>query len=47
MSLPIYLTYWIYVANKAGRGIRGVKAVVEGMVDGLFNFDKKVYLSLF
>jgi len=44
LSLPIYLTYWIYVANKAGRGIRGVKAVVQGMVDGLFNVEKNRYI---
>jgi hypothetical protein len=44
MSLPIYLTYWIYVANKAGRGIRGVKAVVQGLVDGIFNVERNRYI---
>jgi hypothetical protein len=44
MSLPIYFTYWLYVTNKAGRGIRGVKAVVQGLVDGIFNVERNRYI---
>ena len=44
ISLPIYLTYWLYVTNKAGRGIRGVKAVVQGLVDGIFNVERNRYI---
>lgn len=44
LSLPIYFTYWMYVTNKSGRGIRGVKAVVQGLVDGIFNVERNRYI---
>ncbi|MFP3165412.1 MAG: glycosyltransferase family 2 protein, partial [Acidianus sp.] len=44
LSLPIYFTYWMYVTNKSGRGIRGVKAVLQGLVDGIFNVERNRYI---
>ena len=34
-SLPLYVTFWFYVAHKSGRGMSGVRAVLEGLKDGL------------
>ncbi|BCU67956.1 hypothetical protein HS7_13930 [Sulfolobales archaeon HS-7] len=42
-SLPIYVIYWLYVANKSGRGLKGVKAVLDGLLDGLINSDEIKY----
>ncbi|WP_016731932.1 glycosyltransferase family 2 protein [Saccharolobus islandicus] len=43
-SLPIYISYWLYVVNKAGRGMRGIKAVIQGLVDGIMNPENNRYI---
>jgi len=43
ISLPLYVLYYIYIANKAGIFVKGSTAVIKGVVDGLFNKDMVKY----
>jgi hypothetical protein len=43
ISLPLYVLYYIYIANKAGIFVKGSTAVIKGVVDGLFNKDVVKY----
>jgi GT2 family glycosyltransferase len=43
ISLPLYVLYYIYIANKAGIFVKGSTAVIKGLVDGLFNKDMVKY----
>ncbi|WP_029368189.1 glycosyltransferase family 2 protein [Saccharolobus islandicus] len=39
ISLPLYILYYMYIANKAGIFVKGAIAIMKGLVDGLFNKD--------
>ena len=43
ISLPLYVLYYIYIANKAGIFVKGSTAVIKGLLDGLFNKDMVKY----
>lgn len=45
MSLPIYVIYWLIVTKKAGRGMRGVKAMIQGLIDGIMGSENIKYIS--
>ncbi|QIW24512.1 glycosyltransferase family 2 protein [Sulfolobus sp. S-194] len=37
LSLPVYVGYYLYIANKAKKGTKGIKAVIQGLIDGIIN----------
>ncbi|WP_048049707.1 glycosyltransferase family 2 protein [Saccharolobus islandicus] len=44
LSLPIYLVYWLNVAYKTRRGLKGVRAVIDGLIDGIMGSENVKYI---
>ena len=43
-SLPVYVSYYLYVAASTNRRLRRIIAVLQGLMDGLFNPERLRYI---